>query len=76
MNVYVFCYTADKPCTGKPAAPPVELLQAGVKHYWSVPNYTDIFVDFVCGIGSYVKGLPKTQRCKSYGFISAYMLNG
>ena len=27
------------------------------------PNYTDIFLDFVRGFGSYVKGLPKTKRC-------------
>ena len=29
------------------------------------PNYTDIFLDFVHGFGSYVKGLPKTKRCNS-----------
>ena len=29
------------------------------------PNYTDIFLDFVHGFGSYVKGLPKTKRCHS-----------
>ena len=28
------------------------------------PN-TDIFLDFVHGFGSYVKGLPKTKRCNS-----------
>ena len=28
-------------------------------------NYTDIFLDFVRGFGSYVKGLPKTKRCDS-----------
>ena len=27
-----------------------------------VPNYTCIFLDFVRGFGSYVKGLPKTKR--------------
>ena len=29
------------------------------------PNYTVIFLDFVHGFGSYVKGLPKTKRCNS-----------
>ena len=29
------------------------------------PNYTGIFLDFVHGIGSYVKSLPKTKRCDS-----------
>ena len=29
------------------------------------PNYTGIFLDFVHGFGSYVKGLPKTKRCDS-----------
>ena len=29
------------------------------------PNYADIFLDFVHGFGSYVKGLPKTKRCNS-----------
>ena len=31
------------------------------------PNYTGIFLDFVRGFGSYVKGLPKTvrKRCNS-----------
>ena len=29
------------------------------------PNYTRIFLDFVHGFGSYVKGLPKTKRCNS-----------
>ena len=29
------------------------------------PSYTDIFLDFVHGFGSYVKGLPKTKRCDS-----------
>ena len=29
----------------------------------SVPNYTCIYLDFVRGFGSYVKGLPKTKRC-------------
>ena len=29
------------------------------------PNYTIIFLDFVHGFGSYVKGLPKTIRCNS-----------
>ena len=29
------------------------------------PNYTGIFLDFVQGFGSYVKGLPKTKRCNS-----------
>ena len=29
------------------------------------PNYIDIFLDFVHGFGSYVKGLPKTKRCNS-----------
>ena len=29
------------------------------------PNYTGIFLDFVHGFGSYVKGLPKTKRCNS-----------
>ena len=28
-------------------------------------NYTGIFLDFVHGFGSYVKGLPKTKRCNS-----------
>ena len=31
----------------------------------SVPNYTCIFLDFVHGFGSYVKGMPKTKRCNS-----------
>ena len=31
------------------------------------PNYTGIFIDFVHGFGSYVKGLPKTKRCNSVG---------
>ena len=30
--MFVFCYTTDKPFTGKPAAPPVELHQPGVNH--------------------------------------------
>ena len=29
------------------------------------PNHTGIFLDFVHGFGSYVKGLPKTKRCNS-----------
>ena len=29
------------------------------------PNYTGIFLDFVHGFGSYVKGLPKTKQCNS-----------
>ena len=29
------------------------------------PNYTSIFLVFVHGFGSYVKGLPKTKRCNS-----------
>ena len=29
------------------------------------PNYTGIFLHFVHGFGSYVKGLPKTKRCNS-----------
>ena len=29
------------------------------------PNYANIFLDFVHGFGSYVKGLPKTKRCNS-----------
>ena len=29
------------------------------------PKYTDIFLHFVHGFGSYVKGLPKTKRCNS-----------
>ena len=29
------------------------------------PNYAVIFLDFVHGFGSYVKGLPKTKRCNS-----------
>ena len=29
------------------------------------PNYVGIFLDFVHGFGSYVKGLPKTKRCNS-----------
>ena len=29
------------------------------------PNYADIFLDFVHGFSSYVKGLPKTNRCNS-----------
>ena len=29
------------------------------------PNYTGIFLDFVHGFGSYVKGLPKKKRCNS-----------
>ena len=29
------------------------------------PNYAGIFLDFVHGFGSYVKGLPKTKRCNS-----------
>ena len=29
------------------------------------PNYTGIFLYFVHGFGSYVKGLPKTKRCNS-----------
>ena len=28
-------------------------------------NYTGIFLDFVHGFGSYVKGLPKTKQCNS-----------
>ena len=28
-------------------------------------TYTGIFLDFVHGFGSYVKGLPKTKRCNS-----------
>ena len=28
-------------------------------------NYAGIFLDFVHGLGSYVKGLPKTKRCNS-----------
>ena len=27
------------------------------------PKYTGIFLHFVHGFGSYVKGLPKTKRC-------------
>ena len=29
------------------------------------PKYTGIFLHFVHGFGSYVKGLPKTKRCHS-----------
>ena len=29
------------------------------------PSYAGIFLDFVHGFGSYVKGLPKTKRCNS-----------
>ena len=29
------------------------------------PKYTGIFLHFVHGFGSYVKGLPKTKRCNS-----------
>ena len=29
------------------------------------PNYAGIFLDFVHGFGSYVKGLPNTKRCNS-----------
>ena len=29
----------------------------------SSPKYTGIFLHFVHGFGSYVKGLPKTKRC-------------
>ena len=29
------------------------------------PNYAGIFLDFVHGFGSYVKGLPKTKQCNS-----------
>ena len=29
------------------------------------PNYAGIFLDFVHGFGSYVKGLPKAKRCNS-----------
>ena len=29
----------------------------------SVPNYKCIFLDFVCGFGSYVKGLLKMKQC-------------
>ena len=29
------------------------------------PKYTGIFLYFVHGFGSYVKGLPKTKRCNS-----------
>ena len=29
------------------------------------PNYTGIFLDFVHGFGSDVKGLPKTKQCNS-----------
>ena len=29
------------------------------------PNYTGIFLDFIHGFGSYVKGLPKTKQCNS-----------
>ena len=35
----------------------------------SLPNYTYIFIDFVCGIGLYVKGLPKTKQRKSVSFV-------
>ena len=30
-----------------------------------MPNYACIFLDFVRGFGSYVKGLPKTKRYNS-----------
>ena len=44
----------------------------------SVPNYTCIFLDFVCQLGSYVKGLPKMKRKNlvfgySLGLASVYM---
>ena len=44
----------------------------------SVPNYTCIFLDFVCQFGSYVKGLPKMKRKNlvfgySLGSASVYM---
>ena len=29
------------------------------------PKYTGIFLHFVHGFGSYVKGLPKTKRCNA-----------
>ena len=29
------------------------------------PKYTGIFLHFVHGFGSFVKGLPKTKRCNS-----------
>ena len=31
----------------------------------SVPNYTCILLDFICRLGSYVKGLLKKKRCNS-----------
>ena len=34
------------------------------------PNYAGIFLDFVHGFGSYVKGLPKTKRCNSVVYIT------
>ena len=37
-----------------------------------VPNYTYIFIDLVRGIGSYVKGLPKTKPCKSFSFTVSF----
>ena len=45
------------------------------------PNYTGIFLGFIHGLGSYVKGLPKSKRCNSvavtvsvrFGSDSVYM---
>ena len=34
------------------------------------PNYIGIFLDFVHGFGSYVKGLLKTKFSGRYGFGS------
>ena len=62
---------------------------SGMEHYQEVcritryvPNYTCTFLDFICGFGSYRKGLPKTKQCKlfsvCFNFISfsAYMWKG
>ena len=35
----------------------------------SVPNYTCIFLDFVCGFSSYVKGLLKTKQCNAVSVL-------
>ena len=40
------------------------------------PNYAGIFLDFVHGFGSYVKGLLKTKQYNSVAVtVSVYMWN-
>ena len=50
-----------------------------LEQYWevcrltrTVPKYTFIFKDFIRGIGSNVKGLPKTKQCKSFSFSVSF----